>query len=378
MLLTKEVELKVSTRTFKYYKKLGYKFDHVGDTIIVKIEHLTTGSRAKVDYVCDYCGKELRQSYNTYCNSRKNNPKDACIHCSILYKTPESVEKKYGTPNYFSTEEFKENSKKRNLELYGVENHSQREDIKNKRSKTFLNKYGVENPFQADEIKEKLKQTNMDKYGVEFPQQSKEIREKVYKTLEEKYGERCISRIPEFAEKRKKTSLERYGFEFPSQNPDIIKKTRNTLYNNNAAPISRQQIYLHELYGGELNYPIKYYSADICFPKEKINIEYNGGGHMLNVILGKITQEEFNKKEIIRSNTIKRAGYKQITIISSHDYLPSDEILLQMLNKAKEYFNITNHTWVEYNIDTSLMRNAEYKEGVFFDYGELRKIKKIV
>ena len=46
-----------------------------------------------------------------------------------------------------------------------------------------------------------------------------------------------------------------------------------------------------------------------------------------------------------------------------------------MLEQAKQYFNTTNHTWVAYDIDTSLVRNAENKEGVFFDFGELRKIK---
>ena len=91
--------------------------------------------------------------------------------------------------------------------------------------------------------------------------------------------------------------------------------------------------------------------------------------------MGKETQEEFNQKEIIRNNIIKRAGYKQITIISSKDFLPSDKILLKMLEQAKQYFNTTNHTWVVYDIDTSLVRNAENKEGVFFDFGELRKIK---
>ena len=57
---------------------------------------------------------------------------------------------------------------------------------------------------------------------------------------------------------------------------------------------------------------------------------------------------------------------KLIRIISSKNYLPSNDTLLQMLSQAKQYFNTTNHTWVEYNVDTSLMRNAENKEGVFF------------
>ena len=63
-------------------------------------------------------------------------------------------------------------------------------------------------------------------------------------------------------------------------------------------------------------------------------------------------------------------------IISLKDKLPSDEILLQMLSEAKQYFfDYPNHSWIEFNIDTSTVRNAEQKDGVFFDYGKLRKIK---
>ena len=89
------------------------------------------------------------------------------------------------------------------------------------------------------------------------------------------------------------------------------------------------------------------------------------------------SQEEFDRKEMIRRYIITKEGYKQIHIISSKDLLPSATILLQMLDHAKEYFSTTNHTWIEYNIDTSSVRNTEHKDGIFFNYGELRKIKRI-
>lgn len=63
-------------------------------------------------------------------------------------------------------------------------------------------------------------------------------------------------------------------------------------------------------------------------------------------------------------------------IISATDFLPSDEILLQMLDYTKQYFSdYPNHSWIEFNIDSSTVRNAEQKEGSFFNYGDLRKIK---
>lgn len=63
-------------------------------------------------------------------------------------------------------------------------------------------------------------------------------------------------------------------------------------------------------------------------------------------------------------------------IISIHDRLPSNATLFQMLKQTKEYFfKYPQHSWIEFNIDSSIVRNAEYKDGVYYDYGELRIIK---
>jgi hypothetical protein len=81
-------------------------------------------------------------------------------------------------------------------------------------------------------------------------------------------------------------------------------------------------------------------------------------------------------RELYRNIAIKNADIKQIRIVSTKDKLPQDETLLQMLEHSKEYFsNYPNHSWIEFNIDASTVRNAEQKDGVFFDYGNLRTIK---
>ena len=90
----------------------------------------------------------------------------------------------------------------------------------------------------------------------------------------------------------------------------------------------------------------------------------------------KITQEEFNRKEIIRNNILKREGYKTMHITSTKDLLPSDTTLLQLLSYARQYFSeYPNHSWINFSIDTSQVFNAENKEGVFFNYGELHRLK---
>lgn len=185
----------------------------------------------------------------------------------------------------------------------------------------------------------------------------------------------CVCRPCSYI-KTHQTTFNRLGYYYASQSPEIKEKINKTLCKYSNQKTSRQQLYLYNLYGGELNYPIKCYSADICFPKEKLEIEVDCGGHDLNVKTGRVTQEEFDKRELIRNNLIKKEGYKQMRIISSKDKLPSDTVLLQMLKETREYFKrYPFHSWIEFNIDTSSVRNAECKNGIAYNYGKLRKIK---
>lgn len=67
-------------------------------------------------------------------------------------------------------------------------------------------------------------------------------------------------------------------------------------------------------------------------------------------------------------------------IINKTVKLPTDQILLQMLSEAKQYFSETSHSWITYDIDNSLMLNAVNKDvgGAFYNFGVLRTIKKSV
>lgn len=214
-------------------------------------------------------------------------------------------------------------------------------------------KYGVSNYSSTIECREKVKNSSIKNYGVTTPSKSDKIKEKI-----------------------RMTNIHKYGVPYTQQSPEVRAKANETLCKNGNQKTSKQQLYLHSLFGGKLNYFVKYYAVDICFPEEKLAIEYDGGGHDLRVTLGRLTQEEFDQKEIIRNNIIKKEGYKQMRIVSSKDKLPSDTILLQMLSDAKSYFSqYPNHSWIEFNIDTSSVCNAECKEGIPYDFGSLRTIK---
>lgn len=377
MLLTKEVEIKVHCNMVKYYQSKGYSCKHRSE-IKVKVEDLKPNSNAEVDVLCDYCGTEIYNvKYCTYNRVVNNTGSYVCEKCAAL-KRENTMLKKYGVKNACYLEEVKDKKKNTSLEKYGVEFVFQCDEVKEKIKATNIERYGTSNASQNAEIKNKIEMSNIEKYGYKNPMSSQVVQQKLKQTMLDKYGVENPMQNKAIRDKASDTCFKKYGVKNPSQSPQIRQIVSKTFYKNNTQSTSSQQVYLHNLYGGELNYPISHFNTDICLLEEQICIEYDGGGHMLSVTTGKVTLEEYNNKTLIRDKIIKQAGYKQIRIISSKDYLPSDEILLQMLEQAKEYFNTTNHTWVEYNIDTSLMRNAEHKEGVFFNFGNLRKIKKVV
>lgn len=353
MILSEIAKVKLWGSNMKHYFSLGYK-GRKGDIIDVKIADLQNRSHAEIEVLCDMCNKNtMTVSYDTYNRVVNKTGSYVCRQCSYE-KTAQTNEKIYGTRTPSKTDAIKEKTKQTNLERFGVPYYT-----------------------QTKEIQEKIKQTCMDKYGVEHYAQLQEVKNKKAKTNLERYGFEYIPQVKEFKEKQLNTLYEHYGVKIPMHSLEIKEKLSETLYKNGTQKTSRQQLYLHNLYGGELNYSIKCYDVDICFPTEKMYVEYDGSGHDLSVRFGQKTQEEFNQREIIRFNIIKREGYKQMRIISRKDLLPSDKVLLQMLSIAKEYFNKTSHTWINFDIDNSKIINAKNKDtdGVFFDYGELRKIK---
>ena len=352
MILTKEVEMKVGPNNVEYYASLGYDIPKrnasrstrqatgrdfvydLGKTFWVKVEDLPSKSNVAIDVVCDYCNAPYKTRYVNYYNATRGLiVKCACKNC---------VSKKY-------------------------------KDV-------IMDKYGVESVSQLDYVKEKKRQTTFEHYGVDNPSKSKEIRDKVEQTMIERYGVSNPTQFKEFRDKSIVTCQERFGVDYALQSMEVREKSAKSYYTASSQKCSKQQAYLFDLYGNEenveINYPVQNYNVDIYFSNSNIVLEYDGSGHDLPIKIGSVTKEEFNQKEIIRSNIIKRLGFKQIHIVSYTDKLPSDEILLQMLELAKQYFSdYPEHSWIEYNIDTSSVRNAEHKDGVFFDYGELRRIK---
>lgn len=150
------------------------------------------------------------------------------------------------------------------------------------------------------------------------------------------------------------------------------EKRKQTLYENGTAPCSKQQKYLHNLLGGELNYPVRNLSLDIAFPEHKIYMEYNGSGHDLQIKFGNMTEDEFNNYENNRYLFLSNLSFKCIYILSKNDKLPSNEILESMKNYAFNFLLSNKDFFIKFDIDNSKI--ITYKNEINYDFGKLRKI----
>ena len=180
---------------------------------------------------------------------------------------------------------------------------------------TFKERYNIDNPMQSQDIRDKARATNIQRYGCENPILNKEINGKRIKTLIERYGEDNPMKVDEFAKKQ-----------MESMQGD------NGLY-------SYCQKYLADLYNGVINHRIGKYLFDIYVESDKLDIEINGSGHNLDVVLGKMTQEQFNTKEKNRIDTIRDNGFYQIIFVLDKDKLPENDILERLKDFALVKFN---------------------------------------
>lgn len=177
--------------------------------IINGIDHILT---------CPLCGrpraiKTDRVGYMKTCD----NP--ICIGQGRSLSKKKSDKEKYGTDNYFTTEEYKQKSRQ-----------------------TCLKKYGVDHVAQAKEVKDKIKQSVRRKYGVDYYTQTEEHKKKIQETCLKKYGatnivnsKRYKDKLEDINKKKKQTCIERYGSstfvtsnQFKENQENIQKKYKET------------------------------------------------------------------------------------------------------------------------------------------------------
>jgi len=272
-----------------------------------------------------------------------------------------------------TNEESLEKQKQTCLDRYGVDNPFKLELFQNKARDTIQSKYGVNNISKSIEIKEKKRKTTLRRFGVDNPMKNKNIKDKIEQTNLNRYGVKYYIITEESREKLYSKNILKYGYKIPFSNKEahanFLIKARKTMYENGTSPCSLAQKYLCELLDGKLNYPVSSLALDISFPEEMIYCEWDGSGHNLAVQMGDLTQEKFDRKEINRHYFLKNKGWKRIRIVSIKDYMPADDIMIDLINIAKKYLK-QNHSWFEINIDEGKLKCSQYEEE--FNFGELR------
>ena len=425
LVLPQIVKVRISGRTRQHYREKGFKFEKPGDWIDINVLDLPEGSAAKVKIICDICGKESEMWYRTVVEHNKKNESITCGSRSCANKKREDTsfkkygvkstnqlktvqdkkintcQEKYGVDNPFQSQKIKEKIKATCREHHGVDypmqsseiqdkstktlkekygdnitNISQVKEIQDKRQKTWKENYGedVTSPFQIESVKNKIKATCREHLGVDCPLKSDLIKDKIKATNTEKYGSENPFGSKEIQEKIKATMTKKYGVEHPLQNKELLDKALDSFQFNGTGPCSRQQKYIHFLLGGTLNKRVCNSLVDICFEEEKIAIEYDGSGHFLGEFIvneGRSISKEAILREKNREDSLVNKGYKVIRFIAIKDRIPSDEVIINLVNEFKNSnFKVVRIDFEEGTIE------KDYNEKTIYNFGKLRKITK--
>ena len=378
LIVPQTVKVRTNASNCKHYKEKGYIFKKCGDFIEVNVLDLPKGSGTKVKIICDICGKEAEICYGDVIKCNKENELITCGSNSCKNKKYKNTcTKKYGKgiTNVFQSEEVKEKSKQTWQKNYGegIINPFQAESVKEKSKQTMLNNHGVENSMQNEEIRNKAKATCQEKYGGNSAMCSEEIQNKAKITCLQHFGVNNPFQSEEVKEKIKVVNLKRYGAENPMQNEEIKNKALDSFQFNGTGPSSRAQRYINNILNGTLNKRICGLLVDIYMEKENIVIEYDGSGHFLNDIINgnAFPTKDSLLREKEREDSIVNKGYKVIRFIATKDRIPSDEVILNLIEEFKNSdFKVVRIDFEEGTID------RDYKEKSHHNFGELRKITK--
>lgn len=336
MLLTKEVEMLITSRNAKYYQNRGYAvpkkinkktglevFD-VGKKIVVSVKDLPDCSKVAVKYKCDCCGAIKEITFYDWKRKTDLEAGSYCKSCAVKIKLPEILEQKYGEFNVANIPVFIERKKQTNKEKYGNEWAIASDQVKQHIKHSFEQKFGVSNPMKSKEIQQKAKDTNNIKYGGNGPMCSKEVREKSMKT-----------------------SLERYGVPNPYQNKDIQAKARKTLNDNGKVPSSKAEkrfvILLKEIFGEENCLPC-YQEGELTFDcllqinGQQIDVEYDGD----------YWHKNRKQKDAARNAVLMNRGYKILRVLANDkDDMPQKI----QIKEAVDYLVKDNHHLVFINMN---------------------------
>ena len=107
--------------------------------------------------------------------------------------------------------------------------------------------------------------------------------------------------------------------------------------------------------------------------KKKTAIEYDGGGHFLGDIMNgnKTPTKEALLREKEREDKIINNGYRMIRFIAAKDRIPSDEVILNLVDEFKN----SDFKVIRIDFEKGII-NKDYNEKSYRNFGKLRRITK--
>lgn len=325
MLVSKTAIITMSGKNIPIYKEKGYSYNKRWEKIEVKVEDLSPAANVDVEVKCDICGKIFTRKWKDRAQNRIPDH-DVCKDCKGIW------------------------GKMTNMELHGVESPTQLPEVRAKQIQTTRERYGVDNAMQLKEFQEKARDTFAANHnGIRHPMYSQEIKDKIKKTNIERRGVENPMQSKEVQEKAKKTNLEKFGVENAHQHPDVVAKGLKTRFENGNIYASAEQRAICKIIGGVLDYPLYDIALDIALVDDKIDVEYNGGGHDYCVRVGDVSIKDFVDREHRRRRKVINNGWKLVEI---YVYRDDDRInfenyhLPEFIEHCKEKFNTTDINYI--------------------------------
>ena len=121
MILTRDIDIKISESNYQYYDDLGYDVA-IGENIKIPVELMSKGSHYKIVCKCDGCGIEkevIFKNYNIW-------GEYYCRKCSER-KRKETLRKNFGVDYPIQNKKVLNKMKNTLIEKYGVDNISKRD-----------------------------------------------------------------------------------------------------------------------------------------------------------------------------------------------------------------------------------------------------------
>jgi late competence protein required for DNA uptake (superfamily II DNA/RNA helicase) len=122
MILSREINVKITESNYNYYDDLGYDV-YISEEIVIPVELLPKGSHYKIKCKCDSCGVEKEVIYKNYLKYGNKWGDYYCRKCSEV-KRKETLRKNFGVDYPIQNEKVLQKMKKTLVEKYGVDNIS--------------------------------------------------------------------------------------------------------------------------------------------------------------------------------------------------------------------------------------------------------------